>query len=109
MNAFVQLDTPARPDHFAPSPAPLCVSYRIKVEAEPDSLCRILNLFALQSLTPHALQASQQDDLLTVGIEVGGLSWPRAELIAQKMRNLVCVAEVTLQESGKIQQSHCAM
>nr|WP_313741471.1 hypothetical protein [Pseudomonas sp.] len=87
----------------------MCVSYHVTVEAEPDSLCRILNLFALQSLTPHAVQASQQEDLLTVAIEVGGLSWPRAELIAQKMRNLVCVAEVTLQESGKIQQSHCAM
>lgn len=109
MNAFVQLDTPTRPDHFAPSLAPLCVSYHVTVEAEPDSLCRILNLFALQSLTPHAVQASQQDDLLTVAIEVGGLSWPRAELIAQKMRNLVCVAEVTLQEPGKIRQSHCAM
>lgn len=40
---------------------------------------------------------NQLDDVLNVEIEIAGLSWHRAELIAQKMRNLICVDEVRLQ------------
>lgn len=102
MNALVNLDTFSRPDAWA-SPATLVqVNYDIRVEAEPDSLCRILNLFALQSLTPHHVQACQDNQLLSVHIAVGGLTWHRAELIAHKLRNLVCVAEVSLHGCGKI-------
>ena len=61
-----------------------------------DSLCRVLNLFALQFLTPHSVQVSQQDDWLDIEVGIGGLSWHRAEVIAQKLRNLVCVGEVSL-------------
>jgi hypothetical protein len=35
------------------------VHYHLQAEAEPDSLCRVLNLFALQFLTPHSVQVSQ--------------------------------------------------
>jgi len=89
--------TPPRPDPGSTGAPHQNVRYRLQVEAEPDSLCRILNLFALQSLTPHHVQAYQQDDLLEVSIGVSGLSWHRAELIAHKMRNLICVGEVSLQ------------
>ncbi|MDZ5604883.1 hypothetical protein SJI00_19120 [Pseudomonas sp. RP23018S] len=102
MNALAQLDPPLRPETLPPAHALVHVSYAVQVEAEPDSLCRILNLFALQSLMPHAVQATQLDDLLAVRIELGGVSWARAELIAQKMRNLICVAQVSLQGPGKI-------
>ncbi|AIR89028.1 hypothetical protein [Pseudomonas cremoricolorata] len=102
MNALVNFDSCSRPDAWAAHTALVQVNYEIRVEAEPDSLCRILNLFALQSLTPHHVQASQEDDHFLVHIAVGGLTWHRAELIGHKLRNLVCVAEVSLQGAGKI-------
>lgn len=67
-----------------PSATHSCVHYQLQVEAEPDSLCRVLNLFALQFLTPHKVLMKQEDDLLEIEIEITGLSWHRAELIAQK-------------------------
>jgi len=42
----------------------------------------------------------QHDDLLHDELGVSGLSWHRAELIAQKMRNLICVVEVNLEPSA---------
>lgn len=104
MSALERFDsplTPLRDDVWATGSAHSCVHYHVQVEAEPDSLCRILNLFALQFLTPHCVQMRQQDDLLEVEIEIAGLSWHRAELIAQKMRNLICVDEVRLQCSQR--------
>lgn len=99
MSALERFDspvTPLRDDVWAASSALSCVRYQLQVEAEPDSLCRVLNLFALQFLTPHRVVMTQRDDVLEVEIELGGLSWHRAELIAQKMRNLICVDEVSL-------------
>ncbi len=85
--------------------------YELQVEPESDSLCRILNLFALQCLLPHGVQMQQHADLLRVDIAIDGLSWHRAQLIAEKMRNLICVCEVVLRTAllnsesrGKIQQ-----
>lgn len=100
MSALERFDspvTPLRDDVWAASAAHGNVRYHLQVEAEPDSLCRVLNLFALQFLTPHQVQMNRQDDLLEIDIEIAGLSWHRAELIAQKMRNLICVDEVRLQ------------
>lgn len=96
MSALERLDPPPRSDVWAASAATCTVHYRLQVEAEPDSLCRVLNLFALQFLVPHHLQMSQTGDLQQLEIGIAGLSWHRAELIAQKMRNLICVAEVEL-------------
>lgn len=70
--------------------------YQLEAEAESDSLCRVLNLFALQCLTPHGVVMQQNADLLMIDIAIDGLNWNRAQLIAQKMRNLVCVCEVAL-------------
>lgn len=85
--------------------------YHLEAEAESDSLCRVLNLFALQCLTPHGVAMEQQDDLLLIDIAIDGLSWNRAQLIAQKMRNLICVCEVALRTTllpleslGKVRQ-----
>ncbi|MGH8380420.1 hypothetical protein [Pseudomonas sp.] len=100
MSALERFDSPLPPlrdDVWAVGSALSCVHYQLQVEAEPDSLCRVLNLFALQFLTPHKVQMRQQGDLLDVEIEIAGLSWHRAELIAQKIRNLICVDVVRLQ------------
>ena len=87
----------AQPHHAQPGEAGL------QAEAEPDSLCRVLNLFALQFLTPHHVQVSQQDDWLAIEIGIGGLSWHRAEVIAQKLRNLVCVGDVSLANLARVE------
>ncbi|MNP82268.1 hypothetical protein D3C76_1808550 [compost metagenome] len=63
----------------------------------------MLNLFALQFLTPHSVSVSQQDDLLDIEIGIGGLSWHRAEVIAQKLRNLVCVGSVSLERQVRVE------
>lgn len=100
MSALERFDsplTPLRDDVWAASAAHSTVRYQLQVEAEPDSLCRVLNLFALQFLTPHQVQMTRQDDLLEVRIDIAGLSWHRAELIAQKIRNLICVDAVHLE------------
>ncbi|MCG8294424.1 MULTISPECIES: hypothetical protein [Pseudomonas] len=97
MNALERPLTSPRADAWAANAAHSTVRYRLQAEAEPDSLCRVLNLFALQFLTPHSVQVSQCDDLLDMQIGIGGLSWHRAEVIAQKLRNLVCVSEVSLE------------
>jgi hypothetical protein len=96
MNALERPLISPRLDAWAANAVHCTVHYRLQADAEPDSLCRVLNLFALQFLTPHSVNVSQRDDLLDVAIGVGGLSWHRAEVIAQKLRNLVCVSEVCL-------------
>ncbi|HGY9627224.1 hypothetical protein WCE02_05175 [Pseudomonas juntendi] len=102
MNALERPDTPQRIDTWAANAAHATVRYRLQAEAEPDSLCRVLNLFALQFLTPHSVHVQQQDDVLGIEVGVGGLSWHRAEVIAQKLRNLVCVGEVSLENLPRI-------
>ncbi|WP_248917923.1 hypothetical protein [Pseudomonas entomophila] len=97
MNALERPLTSPRADAWAANATHSTVRYRLQAEAEPDSLCRVLNLFALQFLTPHSVQVSQCDDLLDMQIGIGGLSWHRAEVIAKKLRNLVCVSEVSLE------------
>lgn len=97
-----------RIDAWAANTAHSTVHYRLQAEAEPDSLCRVLNLFALQFLTPHSVQVNQCDDLLDMEIGIGGLSWHRAEVIAQKLRNLVCVADVSLECQPRLAQAASA-
>ncbi|MBK4989482.1 MULTISPECIES: hypothetical protein [unclassified Pseudomonas] len=92
-----------RTDAWAASNAHSTVSYQLQAEAEPDSLCRVLNLFALQFLTPHSVHVSQHADWLAIEIGIAGLSWHRAEVIAQKLRNLVCVADVNLTNQHRVE------
>ncbi|MGC1329915.1 hypothetical protein [Pseudomonas sp.] len=88
---------PTRSDHWNGRQATCLVHYRLVAEAEPDSLCRVLNLLAMQYLTPTALNVVRTDDLLHMELSVDGLSWHRAEVISNKMLNLVCVVSVELQ------------
>jgi hypothetical protein len=92
-----------RSDAWAANASHSTVRYRLQAEAEPDTLCRVLNLFALQFLTPHSVQVNQQEDWLDIEVGIGGLSWHRAEVIAQKLRNLVCVGEVSLENLARLE------
>lgn len=104
MNVLERSSAPLRTDAWAASAAHSTVCYRLQAEAEPDTLCRVLNLFALQFLTPHRVQVDQQDETLCMEIAVTGLSWHRAEVIGQKLRNLVCVGEVSLETVAQLHE-----
>jgi len=88
---------PTRADVWNVSNAHCRVQYQLLAEAEPDVLCRALNLFALQFLTPEQVNVQRMDDLLSVDIVIDGLSWHRAEVIVEKLRNLISVCSVNLQ------------
>lgn len=91
--------TPLRADVWAHGNPSSLVRYRVVAEAEASSLCCVLNLFAMQYLVPRKLNVLQQDDQLLIDVELDGLSWHRAEVIAQKMRNLISVCDVTLEHA----------
>ncbi|KAF2389456.1 hypothetical protein [Pseudomonas frederiksbergensis] len=94
------VNTPAtRADVWNVSNAHCRVQYQLLAEAEPDLLCRALNLFALQFLTPEQVNVQRTDDLLSIDIVIDGLSWHRAEVIAEKLRNLISVCSVNLQSA----------
>ncbi|MHC8403265.1 hypothetical protein ACYZTX_28480 [Pseudomonas sp. MDT1-17] len=86
-----------RTDVWNASNAHCRVHYQLLAEAEPDLLCRALNLFALQCLTPVQVNMQRRDDLLSIDIVMDGLSWHRAQVIAEKLRNLISVCSVDLQ------------
>jgi acetolactate synthase small subunit len=87
-----------RPDNWSAENAHCCARYQILVEAEADSLCRVLNLFAMQYLIPHQVNVLQQDEVLCIEVEVRGLTWHRAQVIAEKMRSLINVCSVELEQ-----------
>ena len=103
-------DAPTRADVWAAGNTHCQVRYQVLAEAEPDLLCRLLNLFALQFLTPRQVQAQQDDGLLSIAIELDGLSWHRAQVIAEKMRNLISVCSVALQPThgAQLRSAHSA-
>lgn len=94
------VNTPCvRADAWNVSNAHCRVHYQLLAEAEPDLLCRALNLFALQFLTPEQVNVQRTDDLLSIDIVLEGLSWHRAQVIAEKLRNLISVCSVDLQRA----------
>ncbi|MCU7246574.1 hypothetical protein [Pseudomonas koreensis] len=94
------VNTPSpRADVWSVSNAHCRAQYRILAEAEPDLLVRVLNLFALQFLTPEQVSVQRLDDLLSVDMIIDGLSWHRAQVIGEKLRNLISVCSVDLQNA----------
>lgn len=91
--------SPVRADVWNVNNTHCRVQYQLLAEAEPDLLCRALNLFALQFLVPQQVNATRQDDLLAIDIVIEGLSWHRAQVIAEKLRNLISVCSVALQRA----------
>jgi hypothetical protein len=90
--------SPYRTDAWAASNAHCCAHFQILIEAEPDSLCRLLNLFAMQYLIPQQVSMLRQDDLLMVDVQIDQLTWHRAQVIGEKMRSLINVCSVELQQ-----------
>ena len=104
MPTLETVPTPAhRSDNWSSASQTCCVCYQILAEAEPALLCQVLNLFAMQYLTPCHLEATRQNGLLVIHVQVDGLSWHRAGVIGEKMRNLIDVCSVELTHSESLQ------
>ena len=86
-----------RPDVWASNAAPCAVLFRIQAEADADVLCRVLNLFALQQLIPQHVDVVRDQDSFSIEILSDEQSWHRAQVIGEKLRNLVCVIDMTLE------------
>jgi len=96
MHAVETTHHAARVDAWAVTCAHCEAHYQIVAEAEPDVLCRVLNYFALQFLTPRHVSVNREDDLLSIDIVIDGLSWHRAQVIGEKIRNLISVCALDL-------------
>ncbi|MBC3243393.1 hypothetical protein [Pseudomonas lurida] len=94
MHAVDTTHPATRVDAWAVNSAHCQAHYEILAEAEPDVLCRVLNFFALQFLTPQQVTVNREDDLLHIDIVMDGLSWHRAQVIGEKIRNLISVFTV---------------
>lgn len=108
MSAFELLTAP-RPDVWAAGNLTTSVQFTLSAEIEADVLCRVLNLFAMQYLIPHQLTAHQVADSLQIQVQVAELTWHRAQVIAEKMRNLISVFDVQLAGAQHpVQAQSCA-
>ena len=96
MHAVETTQPVTRVDAWAVNSSHCQAHYQIVAEAEPDVLCRVLNYFALQCLTPQQMTMSREQDLLTLDILMDGLSWHRAQVIGEKIRNLISVCTLEL-------------
>ena len=94
MHAVETTQPVTRVDAWAVNSSHCQAHYQIVAEAEPDVLCRVLNYFALQFLTPQQVTMSREQDLLTLDIVMDGLSWHRAQVIGEKIRNLISVCSL---------------
>ncbi|MFL1419562.1 MAG: hypothetical protein ACMG50_09690 [Thermomonas sp.] len=97
-----------RVDAWAVNSAHCQAHYQIVAEAEPDVLCRVLNYFALQFLTPLQVNVERQDDLLSIDIVMDGLSWHRAQVIGEKIRNLISVCTLEMWRADTV-RPHAVM
>ncbi|WP_339470968.1 hypothetical protein [Pseudomonas sp. EL_65y_Pfl1_R83] len=94
MHAVETTHPVTRTDAWSTNNAHCQAHYQIVAEAEPDALCRVLNYFAMQFLTPRYVTVNREDDVLNIGIVMDGLSWHRAQVIGEKIRNLINVCEL---------------
>lgn len=96
MTSFQALE---RPDHWAATHETGAVHYQLVGDAQPDLLCRVLNLLAMQYLVPQSLAVLRHGGLLHIDLHVDGVTWHRAGIIGHKMRNLIDVEAVELSPS----------
>lgn len=96
MHAVESTPCITRVDAWAVNSTHCQAHYQIVAEAEPDVLCRVLNYFALQFLTPRQVSVNREEDLLSIDIVMDGLSWHRAQVIGEKIRNLISVCSLQM-------------
>jgi hypothetical protein len=73
-------------------------SYAATATPDPGMLIRILNLFALRDLVPLRVRSRTLGNHLQVTVDVQDLAEAEAQLIAARMRALVGVSSVRLEQ-----------
>ena len=73
-------------------------SYHATATPDPGMLIRILNLFALRDHVPNRVRSRLLAGQLQVEVDVPNLSDQEAEQIAQRMRAMVGVCAVRLEQ-----------
>src|SRR3546814_20180680 len=70
---------------------PTVACFSIQAVADPSVMPRVLELFAKRGMIPlrwHADLGGRRRDELTIDLQIDGLDRPKAELIAQAIRQL---------------------
>ena len=70
--------------------------FKVRGDASPQLLMRILGLFAQQDRMPDRATVEKVDETLEVVVAVGALPWHRAEVVAEKIRSMIGTHSVQL-------------
>lgn len=68
--------------------------FSVSAAAEPSTLPRLLNVFALFGVTPNRFHSALHADQIVVDIQVEGLAPGQAELVAKKLGGVVTVSQI---------------
>ncbi|KAF1051767.1 MAG: hypothetical protein GAK43_02258 [Stenotrophomonas maltophilia] len=80
-----------------PPDAPIDARLYLRAEAEVDLLCRLLNLMAVQGFLPERLEVQRESEELHIHLQLRGLPGHRLQVLAERLRAMVAVSEVSLQ------------
>ena len=84
-----------------PASAPAVTCFSVVAAADPGTLPRVLEQFAMRSLVPQRWHAVlTEGDELSIDAQVTGLDAQRTEVLASKLRALICVRSVLVVEKG---------
>lgn len=70
--------------------------FDIRTAADAQALARVLEQFALRTLLPDRVEATHNDGMIDISLELEGLDEALAQLIIEKIRASVLVQKATL-------------
>jgi hypothetical protein len=75
--------------------------FRVTGLPEPATLARVIELFALRSLLPQSVVCVAHDDEVSITVTMAGLGQDAAEVLAERLRQIVIVGSVGLERSAQ--------
>ena len=83
--------------------------FSVTTDSDPSALPRVLEVFALRALIPSQCHAVCVDEAaalearaeLSIDIQISGLEREDAEVIARRLRSIVCVRSVLTSEKDR--------
>jgi hypothetical protein len=95
MNTFFAA-APA-PGQETGEPAPSTACFSLTCAADPGAMPRVLELFAKRGLVPDSwISRRIGPDELSIDLQMEGLLWETADLMAQQMRQMISVHTVLI-------------
>lgn len=82
----------------APFERTFCFS--VLADAEPSTLPRVLEVFALHGFVPSRCHGQRSADRLTIDLQLDGLDAARADKLARRLRGIVPVETVLCSEKA---------